>query len=322
MNTIHKYQPSGRFGLLGLVIAPLTALAAGVGLAYVYQFLIELIPFIYINILLTVLFGVCIGVAAGFALRIGQCRNSMIAIFVAITGGVAGVGAGHQFAYMHKMVEYDDAAAAAAKVDPEDVWEPLTLERYLQWRVDSGWSIGKSNSTSTDLSGVTVYVIWAIEALVVCGAAAAMARMMCLRPYCEDCEAWLQQKTLGVIPSVNPGPLEQAVKAGDLVGAMTPTQVAGSPQRLTYTLAHCPQCEKTMFLSGKFEWDEIKGKKKERKSKVLVEHVAVKPEQVDALMQTIANPTQPVAPPAQVRAPLPGPGQLKPVKVPLPGKKL
>lgn len=315
---IATYQPSGRFAMLGLLLAPLAALASGVGLAYVYQLLIEAIPFIYANVLLALAFGALVGLAVGIALRVAKCRNMVIVTFMAVLGGAVGIGAGHQFAYLNAKPEFD-------KTTPQEETgaqaESPTFEEYLAFRVETGWTTGKSgSSTRTEISGAAVYAIWAVEALMVCGMAVFLARLMCNDPFCEKCELWTKPEDLGVARGVDAARLENAVATGDLVGVLSPTPQPQSVHSVRYTLARCPGCASTLFVGARLEWEVAKGKKSEAKHKELLRHAVITPEQAEALAKAIARPGSVVVPPS--RPTLPGPGELKPVKKPLPGKRV
>ena len=54
------YKPSGRFGAMTFPLL-LVGLAVAVGLAFLYQLALYHIPYFYINLLLTVGFGVALG---------------------------------------------------------------------------------------------------------------------------------------------------------------------------------------------------------------------------------------------------------------------
>ena len=76
---LDSYQPSGRVGKSTLVWT-LTGLLIAVGLAWLYQRLLDWIPLIYINFLLTLGSGFALGVITAMIVGLGHCRNVVVAL--------------------------------------------------------------------------------------------------------------------------------------------------------------------------------------------------------------------------------------------------
>src|SRR5688572_11803570 len=93
-----RYEPSGRFGA-ALLPALLLCAAVGAGLAWVYQWLINLIPFIYVNLLLTLGFGFVLLTMVLTALRAGRNRNHPLALAAAVVLPVIAVIASFGWGY-------------------------------------------------------------------------------------------------------------------------------------------------------------------------------------------------------------------------------
>jgi hypothetical protein len=66
------YAHSGRFTLAGIIGGVLVGSIAAIVFAFVYGYLVQYNPFIYINALGSVFFGALIGMAAGKFLKSGK----------------------------------------------------------------------------------------------------------------------------------------------------------------------------------------------------------------------------------------------------------
>jgi len=92
MNGIETYKPSGRFDALTIPAGLGLGLVGALGIGWLYQMAVDFIPFIYINLFLTIGFGIAIGGLVGFGARIGKCRNLLIASALAAVCAFAAEG--------------------------------------------------------------------------------------------------------------------------------------------------------------------------------------------------------------------------------------
>ena len=72
------YRPSGKFGAMTMPLW-LLALVVTVPLSIAYVVLLEVIPLIYVSVILTLVEGWLLGLAAYFACKWGHVRNPMVA---------------------------------------------------------------------------------------------------------------------------------------------------------------------------------------------------------------------------------------------------
>ncbi len=77
------YEFSGKIGPLGIVAVLLSGGAASIILGFVYAYAVFFIPFVYVNFLFTIFFGMGIGMAIGWGARIGKARSGA---FIALAG--------------------------------------------------------------------------------------------------------------------------------------------------------------------------------------------------------------------------------------------
>ena len=80
---IESYRASGRFGALTIPVAVGVGVLM-IGAAWLYQFLIDLIPLIYLAFIGTIGFGIVGAVAMGIGLKVGRCRNVAVATILGV----------------------------------------------------------------------------------------------------------------------------------------------------------------------------------------------------------------------------------------------
>ncbi len=301
------YSHSGRMGLASLLIGPAAGLASGVLLAVIYQYAVYFIPFIYVNFLLTLALGAGIGFAAGFALKLGKCRNGAIAQLIGAACGVCAIAASH--VVNHRIVLADVQKELAAQgMSASEVEGAFDFGTFLDMRAESGWKIGNKVS-GVPISGPFVWLIWLIELGAVAGAAGVLAKMQLNQPFCESCDLWAAREPVGSLTPAAFTPLKTAIDRGDMAAIITPSRDPKSDKTANFTLHRCPSCGKSTYLSCKVTYKAIEKGKATEKSEDVFDFVAIDDGQIDTLKQSLAG--------AQ-REPLP---KMAPAtKKPLPGK--
>src|SRR5205085_6856631 len=83
MNNLY-YKPSGKFTLSGVALGLAAGVINGLILAFVYSYLISYIPFVYLNFLFTIGYGLLLGFIVGSMMRWGKVRNAWIGASVAL----------------------------------------------------------------------------------------------------------------------------------------------------------------------------------------------------------------------------------------------
>lgn len=89
LGTLPTYRHSGKFGATALVAVPLVGVLLGWPLGLAYAYLIKWIPFVYLNILLTIGYGALLGLAVGWTLQRCRVRNLPVTLVLAVVVGVA-----------------------------------------------------------------------------------------------------------------------------------------------------------------------------------------------------------------------------------------
>ncbi|HEX5136861.1 MAG TPA: hypothetical protein VFY93_07815 [Planctomycetota bacterium] len=285
MAAIMSYRHSGKLGPAAIPYALGAGLVAAGALAWIYQAVLDWIPFIYLNILATAGYGIAIGAAAGFAFRAGRGRNVPVAIAIAIVSCLAGDALSFHFAYERALAkaaeELGPEAAENAEVR-QAMREAVPFRDYIDARVEDGVTVGRSGG-GLRLTGILMWLVWIAEAGIL-GVVAAGAQIFLLgMPFCEACDRFTEKRALGSIASVKPSALAAARGKGDVAVLLDPPQEEHGRKHATYTLHACPTCD-NRYLTLALEWTE-RGKKgkDEKKTEAVVQNAIVTPEQVEAL---------------------------------------
>lgn len=232
------YRHSGKFGVHGPLLAVLGACLLGYPSGIAYAYLIDWIPFVYLNFFITLFYGMAFGLLSALLLRLARVRN----IFVAtLTGLVAGACASYFSwnGYVHILM-----------TDPPMLADLGGLSRLMTLLYNVGsWGIGSSGKPVT---GLFLGLVWVVEAIMIIGACTMLAYGgVALVPYCESCRNWLSEEekidTLDHFDS--PQHIEQ-FKAGSIAPLDQARPRDPSASRFArLTVRHSPQCADFCTLS-------------------------------------------------------------------------
>lgn len=283
----HLYEQSGKVGFLGLVAGVGTTLVLGPVLGGIYAAAIAYIPFIYVNVLLTLLFGAATGFAITFAMKMGKVRNT----WVMVGGAFLGTCFVHYVGWMIWM------AVMCFRSDiPVPFFEIVFPITFLMMVVElsevGAWSIG---SSGTAVTGVFLWIVWGLEALIVFGTSLAVAFFTAdSEPFCEECETWCDphDDVLRLSGQIDGGQIGARLMSSDL-GVLSQATRA-HPQVLEWNqvdLCRCRSCGKTntLTLSHVHVTFDKKGNKQVHK-RALVNRMLLTPEQADWVSGVASSP--------------------------------
>ena len=178
------YKPSGKFGPLSLVTIPaLGAIGALIG-GFAYSYAVNWIPFIYINILLTIAYGFLVGFMIDQGASLGKLRNPALGVLLGLVVGV--------FAIYTQWVAHFYAVSNQTQL----IWNSAALwEAIARLNETGSWSIGRAGEP---VSGLLLYVVWGVEAIIMLGLTVFMAQLAAHRLFCEGCGKWTDyEETFG-----------------------------------------------------------------------------------------------------------------------------
>jgi len=187
-------------GLLSLFLVVPAALAIGV----VYHFIGQ---YLDLFILFPIVVGACVGgVLAALAKKHKIRAKSALAAF-GILGGLLCFGARwagdivqarEEFIPMRAQKLSGGNAALAARIEPQlrRVYSPLRFAKaYMRLAAKEGTTIssaGSSSSSSSNsaITGTGFWLLTALDALLMCSAAAAFGAKQAGAPFCNGCDSW------------------------------------------------------------------------------------------------------------------------------------
>lgn len=288
MSSLRKYEHSGRCGGLAIPLGLVNGIAAAIVLAFVYQWFQDVVPFVYLNAIATLIFAIGIGLGVGLGMKKGKCRNLAIAMSVGLLCGIVGEVASYHFSYNRGTRDIaQELQAEGMEITASEVRAQTGYLGYYQLLAEMGITIGRSSGGSgTTISGWGMYGLWILEALIVLGVSAIGANILLKDPFCEDCGEWTVSEKLKPLQNVNVEALGESANKGDLQGLLHPAASDQYTNELTYEVHGCPSCEKTAYVTLTLEWPEqVKKNKVEKKSLTIGEHTHVSPEDLESLKQ-------------------------------------
>lgn len=266
------YQSSGTIGAAGPILMILFGVIGTLILGAVYGYAVFYIPFIYLNFLITAIYGAGVGYLIGLGGKWGKVRNSgVLALFGFLFGCIA-VYTG----WVSWIFAVSEQTALA--ILPSNVWGVMTsLAEEGAWEI-FGWAP----------SGAALFTIWGIEAFIIFGLSAGVAwAMLSSTPFCEHCKQWVETKheiePLSLVE--NPHELREQLEAGnfEMLKALKLLEVAPT----TYSrieLLHCPGCQQNDFLTVESVEVTIDSDKTETKNENgIVQNLIITPEQIRML---------------------------------------
>jgi len=237
--TYSLYKHSGKFGIHGPLLAVLAALVLGYPLGILYAYLIKWIPFIYLNFIITVGYGLIFGLLVSWLMKFAKVRNVAI-------GGLSGLAAGciamylAWNGYLHTFIK-----------DSPFVFSPKAILSAIKYLYENGsWGIGFSGSEP--VTGIFLAIVWLMEAVVIIGAVALLGlASVSDTPFCEEHGCWLdEEKKIDKLDVFSSPDHIAAFQAGDispLEAARPRIPAGGAFSRLT--LRHSVRCDEFCTLS-------------------------------------------------------------------------
>ena len=281
--TNHYYQPSNRFSVGGVLLLLCVGILAAGLLAFIYVYAVWYIPFIYINFLLTLVFGFLLGVVLAQLVRTGKLRNP--ALVTGLATGVALAACYVQWALYLTLVlnttsveSLGRRASVAHTSFSADVMMSILLhpgsivEAMSELASSGSWSL-----MGVTPSGIFLYLIWLVEAAIIVVAAVMLARIQSTEPFSETANEWAEEEELPVlIAHINdPAATKMSLEAGDF-SALRPASEDAEKMFARLKLHCAPNDTDCAFLSlenVKVSFDD-KGKKSEATTNV-VEYLRV-----------------------------------------------
>ena len=177
MDDINKYyEESGKIGIIGPIYIIILGVVSSLVLGAIYGYAIFYIPFIYLNIFITMALGGFVGHAVAIGGKYGKVRNENALLLFGFIFGL--------FSEYISWVSWIHAYSEQEVL----IYSPaVILEVMQELSVNGAWSIFGWTPT-----GNWIYSIWSIEAIMIVGFSAILAMMNSV-PFCEQCYKWVEE---------------------------------------------------------------------------------------------------------------------------------
>lgn len=267
MNTAMKhdyYKHSGGVNPLGVIMVLAMGAVGTIILGLIYSYATCYIPFVYLNILLAIGFGLGVGALVGIGGTIGKIRNTFLIGLISVLFGL--------------FAEYCQWVFWILAESKQEVFiiNPVEIYYIIRYFAITGvWSIGSITPT-----GAVLYTIWFGEAAIIVGASALIAiYTIKTKPFCERCNEWVKKEdTLSLLNYVDDiNGLKYRLEQGEFSALTGLGKVEKDISQYTkVTLKHCEQC-KDFYLISVWAIKISKGRKDELRteSKEVVHHLLI-----------------------------------------------
>ncbi|MHC4083760.1 MAG: TFIIB-type zinc ribbon-containing protein [Planctomycetota bacterium] len=269
---IAYFKHSGKFTPAGILLMALFGLGTAVVGGIVYAYATFYIPFVYLNVIMTLLLGAGVGSCVGIAAKLGKVRNLAL---VALSGLFAGLVAEYIAWVFWILAASGHEALVLSPIGILQAWGMLAK--------DGVWEI----FGSTPRGGI-LYLLWIIEFVIIVGGAALIPLgKIATLPFCERCDSWVQnkEKYAPFEPVSDVDGLKAQLEEGDFRPLGMLKRIESESELFTsIDLISCPDCGDMHLLTINSVKVEIKkdGKRSEDETGV-VENLVVTSEILNKL---------------------------------------
>jgi len=277
------YRPSGEFRFSTVAVF-LALTIAGALFAFVYQALLRLVPFLLFHVFLLCAFAFALGYVGARVVKVGHCRNTMLAWILAISLAAGSISASFYWDYQLGIMQL---ARANPRFKPADIRKEVSFSQWIEMRKKSGWRFVETGRTSgtpapaANLGGGLVVAAWICESLIMLVITLWMIHDAVHLPYCERCRRWTKDKAI-LWRGRGRDAVQPFLVRGDLSGliALTSDPQPRLSPNLILTGYLCDSCGETGFLTvEELQVSVDKKRRKEEKKKTLLTLAVLSPEQ-------------------------------------------
>ena len=184
------FRLSGNFTLPGLILAVGLSALVSILSAYLYALLVAFIPFIYLNAMITGVFGIVIGFTVIYISRITLIRNAKVRFTIGVVSGIIGLLA--QWLVFLFFLVTGEIPLQDTIQQGVFLFDPVILKDLLSELYNYGtWSI-----FGVTLRGIPLLLIWLAEAVIIIGAPLLLLLKYPISPFSEKLNQWYPKKVL------------------------------------------------------------------------------------------------------------------------------
>lgn len=257
------YKHSGESNSFGFLAAFGLGAALAILLGFAYNFLIIMIPIVYINFFMSLGFGLILGYGVKFFSRIGKIRND---IQIYSLAGLAGyLGFVFQWIAYFVFLNSGEHSFQAYQNNLDLFYNPvLFLDLLLDLNKVGSW--GMFGITFTDFP---LWIIWGLEALLIIGMPVLITYKHPIVPFSENFNKWYPKYILkNQFEHISTQKQFKESLSQDVFGAIDHLHY-GEPYRYSEVSIYYIEKEKTQFLSVDNVYISERGKGKHMRSSVV-----------------------------------------------------
>ncbi|MDB5270646.1 MAG: hypothetical protein JWP58_3686 [Hymenobacter sp.] len=300
------YQPSNKMPLGGVLLFLLGGVLAAAVLALVYIYAIWYIPFVYINFFICLGFGVVLGGILMLLARAGKLRSPRGVAGLAVVVGLAAIYL--EWSVYLTLLFNSETTGTGREADTSTSFSAGLFLDVLTHPAAMWAAIGKINATGTwtlkgaTPSGAFLWVVWAVELVIILGGAYLLARSQADEPFSELANEWADEETLAhpLAYAHDAAQTRTALETGQFRTLLPHAAPAGPDPfaRLKlHRVANDPGCQYLTLENVTPKVDD-KGKASESTATV-VQHLAISPAAYDELKARFGTAPAAAGAPAQ-----------------------
>ena len=196
------YKPSGKFSSIFILYFLLVTAIAFPILGLIYAYCIWYIPFVYINLFITIGFGFLVGfVISLIVIKRGKVRNPILGLIIGLAGGLLAL-------YFHWAICLDLVINAGESYGSKRIGITVSNIDFLQtfsliFRPDLVFQfIGEANEYGTwgirgaTVTGTFLWIIWLIEFIIVVAISGFLPYLEAKKPFSESTNSWYEETVL------------------------------------------------------------------------------------------------------------------------------
>jgi hypothetical protein len=235
---MHRYSPSGVVPVVGGLMTVGGSLLSAAVLAFVYAVVIRWIPFIYLNFLATLGFGMGMGIVITMLASLGKVRSPLFVRFTWLLTLLFGY-------YVYWGVTIWTFGLWQRGLQ---VFHPLAISGFATHLFEEG-SWGFKNGDP--VTGWLLVAFWVVEfgMLVYFSYITAMANLD--QPFCESCNEWTEtEKGVALYQATGKEAEWDKVRLGEFHSLLqVPLLSASLGEYVRMDVNACPKCPNSNFLS-------------------------------------------------------------------------
>ena len=193
MNTATHYEPSGKIDPAMTVISVLVAMAIVTGLSFLYVFFTEVIPIIYLAILILIGYGLTLGYLTKMVMFFGKFRSKPAAYGVALLLSVWAIITSWLAFISYLSLDYASSFSDYLTWFPELLY-PSNLATIIGEVNEYGtWGVGVGSSGNNTVSGFLLTLVWIAEIATLIAMPLISVRAKSLPPFSEEEDAFFDE---------------------------------------------------------------------------------------------------------------------------------